>query len=295
MRQIEPDFTAALASGATTLCTCWRLVRRDSIVLGFTDHDEDLAFDGTTFAAHAGLDAAEAQADLGFAVAGSEVAGAFSADFLAEPDLAAGLWDGASVETWRVDWSSPTRRLLLDVSVIGAVTRKDNSFTAELRSMAHLLDQERGRVFQTTCTADLGDANCKVDLTQPAFRSTGAVLASDGHLGVSLSLQGFDSGIFAGGMLAVLTGASAGARVQIKEHRVEAGVHVVSLWTALPTPLAIGDSVSVTAGCDKLAATCRDRFGNFLNFRGCPHMPGNDVLATYASSAVVMDGGSLFS
>ena len=295
MRQIEPDFAAALASGATTLCHCWRLVRRDGHVLGFTDHDEDLAFGGTSFAARAGLDAAQAQADLGFTIASSEVAGAFSTNLLAEADLAAGLWDGASVETWRVDWSNSARRLLLDVNMIGGVSRRDNAFSAELRSMAHLLDQERGRVFQTTCTADLGDANCKVDLSQPAFRATCAVLSSDGHLGVTLGLQGFSDGFFSGGVLVVSTGANAGARVQIKEHRVDGSAHAVSMWTTLPVPLASGDSVSLAAGCDKLASTCRDRFGNLVNFRGCPHMPGNDVLAAYASSTIVMDGGSLFS
>ena len=295
MRQIDPAFAAALASGASSLCHCWRLVRRDGQVLGFTDHDEDLLFGSTTFAARAGLDAAQAEAELGFTVAGSEVAGAFSADILAEADLAAGLWDGASVETWRVDWSNPSSRVLLDVGTIGDVRRKDNSFSAELRSMAHLLDQERGRVFQTTCTADLGDASCKVDLSQPAFRATCAVLSSDGHLGVVLGLQGFNDGFFSGGVLVVVSGANAGARVQIKEHRFDGSAHLVSLWTALPVPLGIGDSVSLTAGCDKLASTCRDRFGNLVNFRGCPHMPGNDVLAAYASSAIVMDGGSLFS
>jgi hypothetical protein len=32
-----------------------------------------------------------------------------------------------------------------------------------------------------------------------------------------------------------------------------------------------------------------------MNFRGFPHIPGNDVLMAVASKDIVMDGGSLFS
>lgn len=72
MRDIPQDFAAHLAGETTTLCRCWRLIRRDGLVLGFTDHDVDIAFGDTTFAARTGLEAAEANAELGFAVSGGE-------------------------------------------------------------------------------------------------------------------------------------------------------------------------------------------------------------------------------
>ena len=62
MRNLPPGLAAHLEGGATTLCHAWKLLRRDGAVLGFTDHDRDLAFGGTTFAARTGLDAAEASA-----------------------------------------------------------------------------------------------------------------------------------------------------------------------------------------------------------------------------------------
>jgi uncharacterized phage protein (TIGR02218 family) len=37
-------------------------------------------------------------------------------------------------------------------------------------------------------------------------------------------------------------------------------------------------------GCDKRLETCRDRFANTLNFRGEPHLPGNDLLTRYPGS-----------
>ncbi len=68
MRSIDPGLAAELASGATTLCRCWRALRRDGRRFGFTDHDRDLAFDGTLFQASTGLEASEAESLLGLAV-----------------------------------------------------------------------------------------------------------------------------------------------------------------------------------------------------------------------------------
>jgi uncharacterized phage protein (TIGR02218 family) len=45
--------------------------------------------------------------------------------------------------------------------------------------------------------------------------------------------------------------------------------------------LEIGDAFVVTAGCDKHLSTCRDRFANAINFRGFPHIPGNDFVVSY--------------
>ena len=50
-----------------------------------------------------------------------------------------------------------------------------------------------------------------------------------------------------------------------------------------PPPFAIaGDElVELIEGCDKAFETCRARFGNGDNFRGEPHLPGNDLLTRY--------------
>ena len=64
MKALSPDLAAHLASGATTLCWCWRVVRRDGVVLGFTDHDRALTFDGTTYEAASGFTASDITMDL---------------------------------------------------------------------------------------------------------------------------------------------------------------------------------------------------------------------------------------
>ena len=60
----HPGLKAHLVGGATTVCNAWRLRRRDGQVLGFTDHDRHLVFDGTTFRADSGLGAMALQKRL---------------------------------------------------------------------------------------------------------------------------------------------------------------------------------------------------------------------------------------
>ena len=43
MRDLDPAFAAHIAGAATTLARCWRVTRRDEQIIGFIDHDRDLA------------------------------------------------------------------------------------------------------------------------------------------------------------------------------------------------------------------------------------------------------------
>ena len=67
----------------------------------------------------------------------------------------------------------------------------------------------------------------------------------------------------------------------------------LDLWQAMAAPIEAGDAFVVSAGCDKRFETCRDRFANVANFRGFPHMPGNDFALSYPTVDGGHDGGSL--
>lgn len=295
MLSLSPSMQAKLDRGASTFCSCWRLARRDGVVSGFTDHDRDIEFNGTLFRANTGLSASALESGLGFSPGTSEAAGALSDDALSEIALSNGLYDGASVETWLVDWSEPADRALLDVATIGEVKRGEFAFSAELRSAAHYFDQAQGRAFQRACSADLGDARCGVDLDSPPFRTTGAVASFDGGVMTADLAGAFVSGFFTGGALSFVGGVNAGARLTVKSH-LQDGVRArFTFWTPPARAPLAGDAVSVAAGCDKSATTCQAKFANIANFRGFPHMPGNDRVIAYPSSQTpAMDGGSLF-
>jgi uncharacterized phage protein (TIGR02218 family) len=294
MRTIPPLLAAHLAGGATTLATCWLLARRDGIRLGFTDHDRDLVVDGVTCRAATGFDGSDATAELGLSVTGGEVAGALSDAGLNDGDIDAGLYHGARVETWMVNWSDPSQTMRMAVGWIGEIRRADGAFTAELRSVAQQLNQEQGRLFAKACDADLGDGRCRVDLTLPAWRGAASVATSDGAMRITTTGLGtFAADLFERGRLSWIGGANAGASTEVKAHRLEAGVATLDLWRPSARPIVAGDAFVVTAGCDKRFATCRDRFANSLNFRGFPHIPGNDKAMATAQPGGRHDGSSL--
>jgi len=79
--------------------------------------------------------------------------------------------------------------------------------------------------------------------------------------------------------LRFLGGANLGREKIVKLHRAE----TVELWQPMAGPVLAGERVVVTAGCDKQFGTCRTKFANARNFRGFPHMPGDDAVMRYAT------------
>ncbi|AMJ59236.1 DUF2163 domain-containing protein [Bosea sp. PAMC 26642] len=292
MRAIPTALAAHLEGTATTLCHCWSLTRRDGLVLGFTDHDRDLSFDGIVFAASTGLEAAETAAELGFAIGGGEVSGAFAASGLNEADLSRGLYDDARVSVWLVNWASPDQRLLLEAGFVGEVRRGDTGFTAEVRGLAKAFDEERGRLYTRSCAADLGDARCGVALSPVEA----VVATSDGRLGLTApGLGAYADGYFTGGRLVFTSGANLGFVTEVKRHSGADGLVAIELWQASPAAIAVGDAFMLTPGCDKTFETCRSKFSNGINFRGFPHIPGNDfIIGGVKPGDGQLDGGSLF-
>ena len=293
MKTLNSGLASHLAGGVTTLARCWTLTRRDSVRLGFTDHDQDIIFDGVVHRARSGLQASDASAELGLAVASVDVAGVLHAAGLSEVDIRRGLYDGAEVCIHLVDWHDPASRQVLDVMAIGEITRGDNAFVAELRSAAHSFDEERGRLYTLRCAADLGDARCRKTLQV----STASVVASDGRARVSLSgLVEFGNGWFDAGRLTFTSGANVGHVVEVRRHVLADLVAVIDLWLETPLAIAVGDTVQITPGCDKSFGTCQAKFANSVNFQGFPHLPGHDALLQIAGHdrRQVFDGGSLF-
>ena len=294
MSSFSPELLAHLQHEVTTVCHGWRVVRSDATVLGFTDHDRPLVVDGTPCAPDSGFSASEARENLGLSVDTLDIEGAlFSADLDPE-EIAAGRFDGATVETFLVNWRAPDQHALLRKAVIGKVTLEDGRFRAELESQKRHLDQPRGRWFRRGCDAELGDARCGAALDQPAFTGEGTVSAVVTADMVEVDgIETFEPGWFSNGILTCLDGPLAGARHRILAHRRGSAADEVVIWRdTAPLPLA-GTTVALRAGCDKRFSTCKAKFGNHLNFRGFPHLPGNDAAYGYATPDETFDGSPL--
>lgn len=268
-----------LATGTTTVCRCWRVRRQDGVVLGFTDHDRDLTFDGTVFRAGTGLSARAIVQGMGLSVDNGEALGVLSDAAMSEADIAAGRYDEAEVEEWLVNWSAPDERMQRFAGQIGEIRRGGGGFQAELRGLTDLLNQPRGQVYHPTCGAQLGDARCRFDLGTEGFAAEREIFAvTDARLFELAGLETADPGWFEQGKLMVLDGAASGLSGVIKRDRLDGGMRRVELWAPVGAAVAPGDRVRVVAGCDRRIETCRMKFDNVVNFRGFPAIPGEDWL-----------------
>lgn len=279
MKLLPAGLEAHLASGATTLCWCWRLTRNDGARFGFTDHDKPLVFDATTFEASAGFTASDIKDGIGLSVDNLEVSGALTSAALTDDDLSAGRYDDARVEIFRVNWNDVSQRVLMRSGSLGEVRRAGQSFSAEVRGLQHYLQQPKGRLFQYACDADLGDARCGVNLASSTYGGTATITTMlTARRFVVSGLDGYAHDFFSRGLATFTSGSALGASIEIKAHTKKSGVTTIDLWTEAEGPPASGDTLTVTAGCDKRIQTCRARFANAINFRGFPSMPGNEYL-----------------
>jgi uncharacterized phage protein (TIGR02218 family) len=264
------------------------------VKLGFTDHDRDLNFDGTDFEAASGFTATEIASGIGLNVDNLDVEGALQSDRLSEADLVAGLYDNAAIEIFRVNWAEPAMRVLMRTGNLGEISRGQTHFKAELRGLAHELNQPKGRIIQPTCDADLGDARCTVDLDVPAFKGTGAVTGIiDERRFTASGLGAFDEDRFTRGLLAWTSGANAGLKSEVKLHSKGGSFVTIELWQATAEAIAETDTFTVTAGCDKEGRTCFEKFANLDNFRGFPHVPGVDFALAVPGRGKKNDGKSM--
>ena len=284
-----------LETGSTTVCRAWTVKRRDGLTLGFTDHDEDLEVDGVTCRADTGMTARALHQTTGLSVDNTEAFGALSTAAITEADLLAGRFDGAEVRAYLVNWSAPEDFIAQFRGQMGEITRVGGSFKAELRGLTDLLNRPHGMAYTPGCSAVLGDKRCKFDLTQPGYFVNLAVdRVEDGRIFEFTAFGSYDDRWFEGGRFEVLSGASSGLVGVVKIDRLQGTMRRIELWQAMGAEVVAGDQISILAGCSKTATTCRAKFANFLNFRGFPHIPGEDWLASYPVPDRASGGASRF-
>lgn len=215
MRTVPEALVARVESGAARLCHVWILSRADGARLGFTDHDRDLEIEGVVCRAASGWTAGAGEAEVGLGAGTVSASGGLDDEALSEADIARGLYDGAQVELWRVDWSDAALKVRLWSGRMSGIRREGGGFVADLEGPLAALERVVGGTYGRLCEAVLGDGRCG--------------LARE----------------------------------------------------------VIADRV-----CDKRWKTCVEGFGNGVNFRGYPDIPGDDFVLVRASPGGRNNGGS---
>ena len=284
MKSVSVALKSHLALEVTTLATCWKVTLKiprpsdGKQVFGFTDHAADLVVDSVTYVASTGYTASAIQTSGALNVDNLEVDGGLDSEAITETDILAGLWDFADIEIFQVNYADLTQGTMkLRKGNLGEVRTGRGTFVAELRGMMQKLQQATGYLVLPGCNADLGDARCGVNLS--LFTNTTSVTSVvSNSFFVASALASQPNGWYNGGKLTWLTGNNAGLSMEVKSFSTASAEFVLTI--PMPFEVQAGASFSVYAGCDKSLATCVSKFNNVVNFRGFPHLPGINALAS---------------
>lgn len=277
MKNISSALLTHLAQEVTTLATCWKVTRADGTVQGFTDHIKNIVVDGVTYEAATGYTRTAIVGNSDLSVPNMDVDGILDSDGISEVDLRAGRYDYAEVLVFMVNYEAPSDgTIILRRGRLGETTIRDGMFVTEIRGLAQAYSKTFVEVYTQDCAASLGDSRCQVNMTPLTDTGTvTAVTTARRAFSATFSTARADN-FYVGGLLTWTSGDNFEASVAMEVKSFASGA--ITLFLPTGYAIAVGDTFTVTAGCDRSFATCKATFNNVANFRGFPHIPGNDKI-----------------
>lgn len=264
-----------------TLATLLKITRQDGQVFSFNDIDTDIEYGGLVFSAGKGITPSAIASNDNASVDNLNVDGMIVAQGLTEEDVRAGLFDGAKIELWRVNFNDLSAgHEVLRVGFLGELVLKDGFFNAELRGLTQRLQTAVGRIYQPACGADLGDSRCGVNLL--ALEVNSAVTSVTGASAFIDATRTEGGNYFSNGSIEFLTGENAGFKSEVMAY--DGTTKEFFLYNRPLKPFSPGDTYKAHPGCDKSITTCFSKYNNRLNFRGFPKIPGADSLISGESA-----------
>lgn len=272
-RILQPPGIPWMQTDVTTTAWCWKLTLQDGAVMGFTNHDRDLVINNITYEASSGFEPTAVDTTNDMATDNLDVTGMLDSERIKATDISNGRFDFAEVEIFLCNWAKVTDPvLILRRGTIGRISHGKNGFQAEVRGLLEAFQQAAGLAYQKQCRAQFGGSQC--GLNKAAYTFTGSVtsISQDGSFSTNLTQ---DDDYFSYG---VIRFDRTGEEMEVKKYSQTGGG--ISLFLPVLS-FAVGDTFSVSAGCDGNFSTCKTRFSNVFNFRGEPFIPGNDLMASY--------------
>lgn len=304
MKNYSAKYLAHIRQSVTTIAICCRIKKKNGELLLTTTHDRNIPISTTnigmdvgsppfdltgTYLAVAGITSSDVRSSSDMSVDNLEVEGAVAQPALQIPglsiaELEAGLFDSAEITTFKVNWQDPDDfQDIIRHGFLGEVSREsEGKYTAEMRGLTQVLQQTIGRTLGDRCdVAEFGDHRCKLDVQ--ALTVTGTITAVTSRRRVTASLDVASppppNGYFTLGKLTMTSGENQGFVRQVKNDAVGGVLGELELWETMPLDLEIGDTFTLTPGCDRRYVTCKDVHHNLLNFRGPGiFVPGMDEI-----------------
>ena len=276
MKTLATSLANHLLGENTNLATLWKITRSDNLIQGFTNYDQNLTIDGVVYKAATGFNATAFSQDNTLAVRNLDIESVLSSDGITEADLAGGKYDYARVDVFLCRWDipptslslNPPEHILMVRGIIGEVSMSNRRYKAEVRSFAQLLQQKLSTVTTKECRAVFGDSKCTKDLSGLTDNLTITAVTDKRQFTIS---SGRANGFYNLGEITFTSGNNNGIKAMVLSH----SSGVIQLFESLPYSLAIGNTLTAVAGCSKTIDACKS-FNNILNYRGEPHIPGED-------------------
>jgi len=282
-RTISSQLINHIAQGTTTLATCLKITLSDSTIIAFTDHDQDITYDGVIYKSSAGYIPSSVESKSNLDEESLSVNGAFEIGNLVRTDMLSGKYDYAKIEIFILNYADTTMGKVDSIQGrFGRVNFSDNQFTVNIFSNTKLFGQTIGRTYTSLCSADLGDSKCKINLSN--YTETGTVLTVTDQHSFTASITDLNgNGItisdwFTSGLLTWTSGNNNGKKIEIRQHTYS-GDHTLSLQEDMFFTIQSGDTFTIYAGCQKRTIEdCKNKFNNILNNRGFKYVPTRDQL-----------------
>lgn len=285
MKTISDELKAHLAGDVLSIAHCIRLVRTDAVVMGFTDHDEDITYDAVTYESSAAHNLTSITASANLSVDKTDMETFLDSSYITYDDLRNGVWDYAKWYLFLVNWKDLTQgKLDLAWGWLGKVEAGRHRFFCEASTVFQALDQTLLELVGPGCRANLGDDRCGVNIDD--FTETGTVTAVTSNQVFRDENRTEAIRTFAGGLLTWTntSGNNAGTQMEVKKYAANG---TFTLFKSMSGDIQVGDTYSVTYGCNKSFATCKDVFDNVVNFRGEPHLPGTGRMIQYGKKSSI--------
>jgi uncharacterized phage protein (TIGR02218 family) len=261
------------ALGTTTLTTCWKATLTNGAVVASTSLDQDIVFAGVTYLSTSSYRASNVESSLELNPDNMELEGFLASPQIAEADIYSGLWDYAAIEIFEINYRDLSMgRNVLRMGTLGQVKAGRSTFNAEMRGLMQAHTRSIVRLTTKVCTAELGDARCTKALSP--LTVTGAVDSVSVNRVIFSASRTEAANWFTAGKLTFTSGLNNGLSMEVKQ----SALGEITLHEAMPYAIAAGDTYSIYAGCTKrFLEDCKGKHNNAINFRGFPHLPGNDA------------------
>ena len=173
MKTISPALLAHLQGDVQTIATLWLITLTNGTQYGFTDIDVPVVYNGITYKSAGGYTHSNVESGSTLSTSNSEMNAIFDHSSITQADLESGLWDGASVAISLVNYNNlAAGAVQLNGGLLGQVTILNGKYTAELRGLAQIMQQDYGDVYSPTCRAQFGDSQCQINLTPLTFNGS---------------------------------------------------------------------------------------------------------------------------